>query len=563
MIKIHPHARGFSLSTEDPVLLNTLLRQLERRGSEGILVFRHCLIVPSRLAADVLEIVGHNADWDERVLHQARHQVEHSRMQIRARLEVAEALEKPRHALKGYHRLNRLDEHQIAAVAAITTPSLRGLALFDEQGTGKTIIALAAFDRLKQLDAIKRLLVLAPKSVLAAWQSDCEVFFQQDYVVAIISGPSRRKKLLESYYDILLVSYDTSVKDEGLLRMIVAAEPNTYMLVMDESYFVKNPKTERSRVASIIRPFCERALVLCGAPAPNSSADIVNQIDLADGGVAFGDCSVSKDPDQTRRSIEHGMNRSIFLRRRKEDVFPDLPGKKFERIMVDLSPIQKRLYDEARDHLALSLRSIDDREFTRKLSSFLAKRAALLQICSNPYSIDPLYSEEPAKLICLDKLLKKLVESDNKKVVLWSFFRKSLEAIAERYKRYGLVRVDGSISRIEDRLIAIDRFQNDHNIRVFLGNAAAAGAGITLTASHHAIYESFSNQAAHYIQSVDRIHRRGQREAVVNYVILSKDTIETREFNTIIKKERAGRDLLGDPYSELLTRERFLADLEL
>jgi len=88
MIKVHPHARGFSLSTENPVLLNSLLRQLERRGSEGILVFRHCLIVPSRLAADVLEIVGHNAEWDERVLIQARHQAEHYRMQIRARLEV-------------------------------------------------------------------------------------------------------------------------------------------------------------------------------------------------------------------------------------------------------------------------------------------------------------------------------------------------------------------------------------------------------------------------------------------------------------------------------------------
>src|SRR6185295_12413361 len=97
----------------------------------------------------------------------------------------------------------------------------------------------------------------------------------------------------------------------------------------------------------------------------------------------------------------------------------------------------------------------------------------------------------------------------------WSHFRVSLDAIAQRYKRYGLVRIDGSISAIEARIEAVNRFQNDSATRVFLGNAAAAGAGITLTSAHHAVYESFSNQAAHYMQSIDRIHRRGQLEQVV------------------------------------------------
>jgi SNF2 family DNA or RNA helicase len=246
----------------------------------------------------------------------------------------------------------------------------------------------------------------------------------------------------------------------------------------------------------------------------------------------------------------------------KEDVFPNLPAKQFERVLVDLRPIQRKLYDEARDRLALSVRSIDDREFTRNLGSFLAKRAALLQICSNPSSIDPLYSENPAKLSALDVLLRELIEARNRKVVIWSFFRRSLQAIAERYGHYGLVRIDGSVSRIEDRLDAIDRFQNDESVRLFLGNAAAAGAGITLTASHHAIYESFSNQAAHYMQSVDRVHRRGQTKEVTSYILLARNTIETREFNAILKKERAGSQLLGDPYKELITRERFLADLD-
>src|SRR5207248_334210 len=103
------------------------------------------------------------------------------------------------------------------------------------------------------------------------------------------------------------------------------------------------------------------------------------------------------------------------------------------------------------------------------------------------------------------------------------------------------VRIDGSVTRIEDRIEAIERFQNDPTVRLFVGNAAAAGAGITLTAAHHAIYESFSNQAAHYMQSVDRIHRRGQEHDVIYHVILARDTIEEHEFERILDKERAGR----------------------
>ena len=55
------------------------------------------------------------------------------------------------------------------------------------------------------------------------------------------------------------------------------------------------------------------------------------------------------------------------------------------------------------------------------------------------------------------------------------------------------------------------KFQEDSRTMLFVANPAAAGAGLTLHKSHIAIYESMSNQAAHYLQSLDRIHRRGHR----------------------------------------------------
>jgi SNF2 family DNA or RNA helicase len=564
MIKVLIHPRGLSISTDKNTSQNSLIRRIEERvGADQLLVYRGQLILPSNLAGDVLELLDTDeVSWDESLLRQAREQAEHRRMQLRARVEVAQAIENPNSILGDYELLSKLDSHQLAAVAAISVISLKGLALFDEQGTGKTIVALAAFNHLKRIGKVHRLLVIAPKSVLGAWKTDCKLLFDSAYRVGMVAGSSfDRRRVIQSLHDILLVSYDSAVRERGLIKMIVAAKPADYMLVVDESYFVKNPKTARAQVVASLRPFCERAVVLCGTPAPNSATDIVNQIEIADGGVAFGRRSISKDSEEAVVEIAEALDQTIYLRRLKEDTFPNLPTKEFERVLVNLRPTQRSLYERARDQLVLAVRSVDDREFTRRLSSFLAKRVTLLQICSNPSTIDPLHTEEPAKLLALDRLLHELIEEQNKKVVIWSFFRGSLQAIVERYRRFGLVRIDGSVLRVEDRIEAINRFQNDEKVRLFVGNAAAAGAGITLTAAHHAIYESFSNQAAHYMQSVDRIHRRGQTQNVINHILLARNTIETREFNRILEKESAGRDLLGDRYKELITRDRFLADL--
>lgn len=565
MIRIQSHARGLLVSVDDSNARRQLIRQLEERiGIDQVLIYKENLILSANSAAEVLDLLSpQSACWDERILKQAKKQMEHRQMQLRARIEVAQALEDSYASLTKHRLLKKLDAHQVDAVAAISVPSLKGMALFDEQGTGKTRMVLAAFDYLYELKKVKRLLVIAPKSVLGAWKGECESFLEYPYRIVVVDGSStKRKRAIQNPHDILLISYDSTVREQGLVKMIVAADPASYMLVIDESYFIKNPKTIRAQVVAEIRLYCERAVILCGTPAPNSAIDIVNQINIADGGVAFANRTISKDAKEAETEIAQALEEVIYLRRLKEDVLPNIPIKQIEKLLLKLQPIQQEIYNRAKNELIIAVKNVNDREFTRRLVSFLAKRAALLQICSNPRSMEPLYNEEPAKLLALDYLLRELVGQRGKKVVIWSFFRYSLQAIVERYDHFGLVRIDGSVLRVEERLEAINRFQNDPTIRIFVGNAAAAGAGITLTASHHAIYESFSNQAAHYMQSVDRIHRRGQTNAVTYHVLLAKDTIEEREFERLTEKERSGRELLGDRYEQPMTRERFLIELE-
>jgi len=171
------------------------------------------------------------------------------------------------------------------------------------------------------------------------------------------------------------------------------------------------------------------------------------------------------------------------------------------------------------------------------------------------------YTELPGKLVALDELVERLVNQSGEKLVVWSCFTASLEAVVRRYERYGAVRFDGTVTSIQERREAVRRFQSDPDTRLFVANPAAAGAGLTLHAARYAVYESFTNQAAHYLQSLDRIHRRGQTREVEYFVLLGENSIEPSEFDRLVVKETRARDLLGDVIDEPVTRERFLAEL--
>jgi SNF2 family DNA or RNA helicase len=272
---------------------------------------------------------------------------------------------------------------------------------------------------------------------------------------------------------------------------------------------------------------------------------VINQFDLADKGYTFAGFLRSSDGEADKREIESRLeHRGLFARRLKVELFPGLAKKEFHIIRVPLKGKQAQLYERARRALELELRGFDYIAFRRQLASYFQRRAALLQICATPQAIDPT-SQPSEKLPYLDELMKQLIGA-GRKVVLWSFYTSSIDELTKRYERYNPVRIDGTVSQAA-RSEAIAEFQDGTRAMLFIGNPAAAGAGITLHSSYDCIYYSFSNQAAHYLQSLDRVHRRGQKAPVVNYYfIVCKDTIEESEVQRLRRKELSQHALLGD-----------------
>jgi SNF2 family DNA or RNA helicase len=413
------------------------------------------------------------------------------------------------------------------------------------------------------MNVLDTMVVVAPKSMVGEWANAIGEFMGDRYRVEIIEGSSiERAGRVDSGADVVVMNYEAvSTVHDPLVRRL-RRRPSRALLVVDESFAVKNPQARRTQELEAIRDWFGRTWLLCGTPAPNTAHDIVSQVTMVDFGETFAGTSIPKDRAQALPVVREALDRrAIYLRNLKVDVLPDLPERSFTRLMVPLSPVQAQLYGAALGELVAEVEALDERQFLKQLGTFLARRMALLRITSNPAGVFETYDELPGKLVALDDLVDRLVVGDGEKLVVWSCFTASLDAIIQRYAVHGTVRYDGSVTSIEERREAVRRFQTDPQARIFVANPAAAGAGLTLHAARYAVYESLTNQAAQYLQSLDRIHRRGQTQEVQYFVLLAEDSIESAEFDNLVRKEQSARDLLGDVVPEAITREQFLAEL--
>jgi SNF2 family DNA or RNA helicase len=467
-----------------------------------------------------------------------------------------------RKTLNGFDGVDCLDKHQLSAVAVASHPKITGFCLFDEQGLGKTISTLFSFHRLREQGLIGGMLVLCPKNMVMEWERDASRFFGSRYRYRSVIGSAREKRYaLDKKADVYITNFETASRLFLRLKELLHSQSDGFLLVVDESFYVKNTDALRTRAVRGLRQFATRCIVLCGTPAPNQPADIVEQVNIADKGAAFRGFSLPDDRERALPLVRDVLEeRALYLRRRKREALPELPPKSFQQVIVPMSPIQSKLYTQALDAFVRDLEQTNERAFVRDIISFVAKRTRLLQLCSNPSGFVTDYRETPGKLLALDSILGELIEHRSEKVIIWCYFTVSLEAVLKRYDRFNPVRVDGKVASPLLRREAVRRFQEDDSTMLFVGNVAAAGAGITLHRARYALYESLSNQAAHYFQSIDRIHRRGQSLAVEYINLLCDQTIEVLEYEKLANKEEMARTLLSDPQTQTITRAAMLTE---
>lgn len=427
-----------------------------------------------------------------------------------------------------------------------------GLLAF-EQGLGKTRVAAEAFDQLLVQGKVDTLIVLCPNSLKLSWAAELQRFTPHlDYVVAQ-GGPKARRRLLgTTTAHVVIVNYEMARNEILAIRALMTRRKA--VLVLDESHYVKNYRSLNSTAAHLLAPLTEYRWLLTGTPVTNTPADFYPQLSLVAGSQLLGpfglfEATYSRhDTTSTQRNGLAAMAAPYLLRRTKEECL-DLPDKTFVDVVVELPSWQRRLYDALRDELAHEVLGMTKEEFAAFVPTAMARLLRLSQIASNPTLVFPEERRTPGKFAELDRIIEELAGANGRKVIVWSYYVRTIEALAARYADYGAASLYGE-TPVSDRQALVDRFQSDPSLHVLVANPAAAGTGFTLTAATYTIYETLTWRYDLYAQSQDRNHRIGQRNPVTYIRLIAEGTVEQAIAEALERKAQVAAELVGDVASQ-------------
>jgi SWI/SNF-related matrix-associated actin-dependent regulator 1 of chromatin subfamily A len=141
------------------------------------------------------------------------------------------------------------------------------------------------------------------------------------------------------------------------------------------------------------------------------------------------------------------------------------------------------------------------------------------------------------------ELAQNIIDQE-KKVIIFTNFTDTLNRIADHFGKQA-VRLDGSSSKPQ-RQYAVDQFQENDKIKVFVGNVKAAGVGLTLTAAESVIINDLSFVPGDLSQAEDRAYRYGQKNNVLVYYPIFENTIEGSIYDIVNSKKSVIETVMGD-----------------
>jgi len=410
-------------------------------------------------------------------------------------------------AAKGFTRT--LTNEQLRNVGKLA--GLSAAATFSVPGAGKTTEALAHFF-LRAGDDDK-LLVIAPKNAFGAWDEQIEICVPGSAgFTRLRGGRDRIEQLLDENPRYMLITYQQLPRVRDLIAKHIAS--HRVFVYLDESHRIKSGKQSvtAENVLSLSHLPVGK-LVMSGTPMPQADSDLIPQFSFLYPEMPVDVVTVAD------------LIKPVYVRTTKREL--NLPPVDRRLIELDMSPVQAKLYSLMRFDVAKAAEqalSVRSRLSFRRLGRSIMR---LLQVVSNPSllarevgfahegMLGELLEEGRAPKVEYACSRARQLAREGRKSLIWTSFVANVELISERLSDIGAVFIHGGVEAGDEddedtREGKIKAFHDDAEIRVMVANPAAASEGISLhTVCHNAIYVDRTFNAAHYLQSEDRIHRLG------------------------------------------------------
>ena len=430
-----------------------------------------------------------------------------------------------------------------------------GAALLMEMGTGKTLTAIAIVGALLLLAGIQRVLIVAPLSIVGVWRDEFERFAGFEYDLAVLEGSVAKKAdtlrhLTGKRLQVAVVNYESSWRME---RDLMQWHPD--MIIADEGHKIKTHNISASKTLHRLAARAAYRLLLTGTVITNKPVDVFSQYKFADPRL-FGNSFYQfrnryfdmvgyggYTPVMKRYMEPEFMQRlhSIAYRVTKAECL-DLPETTDVIQRVDLEPDAQRLYRQlVKDSYAEISRD------TVTATNVLTRLLRLMQLTGGFLSGDENPGAEQvstAKLNALNELIDSALENGQKVVVIARFIPE-IRAITKMLGRKGLdyAQISGEVKDRDDQ---VARFQNDPECRVFVGQVATAGMGITLTAANLMVFYSLDYSMSNYDQCKARIHRVGQHHPCTYVHLVARNTVDEKVLRALRDKSNIAKQLVDD-----------------
>ena len=477
---------------------------------------------------------------------------------------------------------------------------------FSVPGAGKTSIVYGAYAYLHNLPKedskhIDWLLIVGPLSSFGPWELEFEECFGRAPIskrlVGGINKSDKQDYLISKHpAELTLISYASLISLQKEIGFFL--RNNKVMVVLDEAHKAKNSSGGIIAQAVLeMSKFCKSRIVLTGTPAPNGYEDIYNMFKFIWPNKNVMGFEVNQLRDITATGDQARVTRLIdnispfFIRIRKSDLnIP--PATIHPPVYVSMGPLQQRIYDFIEKKYMDEFMADEAMNTSSRFKAVLtqARMIRLMQAASDPAMLklplrnffedeefpieayqsiddsDVLKSildyeanEVPAKYVAVRKLVDDIL-ADNGKVVIWATFIHTIHGLKQYLERNGIpcqelygatpVETEGIVDDefvlTREKIVKAFQYPNCP-FKVIIANPFAVAESISLhKACHNAIYIERSFNAAHFVQSKDRIHRYGlEPNTITNYYyVLSRDTVDETIDTRLAEKERRMTEIM-------------------
>ena len=381
--------------------------------------------------------------------------------------------------------------------------------LADQPRLGKTIQVIAYMTLHPEM---RPALLVVPANVKIQWYREIKKWLPGERCT-VING--LKDKIPDS--GIVIINYDI------LYNYYCDLEDRNFKIIVgDECHRVKNPSANRSKFFKYLAKGIPHIIGLSGTPISNRPSEFFTILNILAPSIfnsrqKYLDefCNAQKDPSGKGASNTERLNRilkdTVMIRRLRSEVWTDIPEK--ERIIIPVEINNRQEYTDAENDLIAYLRETKgDRAAQNAIrSEALARFNVLKEIAAR------------GKFDQAAEWIEDFIESE--KLVTICIHRKMVEQLHEKFKNNSVKYYGGMTEKQKDH--AANKFMNDKDTDLFIGNIIAAGVGLPLHIADATLTLELGWVPSDHTQAEDRVISESKKHVPITaYYMVAINTIE-------------------------------------